>query len=190
MPVGHPITWDDITPEIHADTTRALVFEQRATDEQARDAVTSAAIKLISRRAIPRSVEGLLLITARHELLDARRRRERYRRMVDDQYLGSDPQASIESIAVAPESADPVTQIAESESEVHSLGALHRALKRISPGMREILTTHYLEETPLTAMEASGMLAPGTAKHRVANARKSLRRALLGPGSKAGRSLE
>ena len=175
-----PIGWSDLGEAIQRRTAKALARERHISDELAADVVCSAAMRLISRKVIPRNVESLLLTTARNVLTDERRRQARERQHYSVAYsLDSPDQPAVAEPRTSYQS-EPVNRVAAAEHLGRQLQKLWGSLKDLSERDRLILSAFLFEERGPMAIDGLLGMAPGTAKDRIFHARERLRGVLSG----------
>lgn len=178
-----PVTWKDFGPKEQEQAAGIVRLRTHVRQDQADDAVSAAAARLIERRETARNPQALLVKTAVNFVFSAQRRQ---RPLTEQELRQSEygTNATLESFVAE----EPITDEEDNDSQARRTQRLDAALAHVSAADRELLTGVYLDGRKPDAIDKEIGANPGTTKHRLDRARKRMRRVLgITSGPKRGR---
>lgn len=157
---------------------------------EAEDLVVDAMLRLVRLRAVPHKSARALLVATAANILSSAREPKAYEplRMLPFGHRVEAGFSIAEEQDLAHFEPDPAIAFAEEDEKAVRSRELQTAIERLPPMDRSLLTAHYLEGRPLTAIDEARGDSPGTAKVRLYRARERLKRLVTENEKKSGPS--
>jgi RNA polymerase sigma-70 factor (ECF subfamily) len=178
------LEWSDFTREVRQAAIASTMRIGGLSHEEAEEVVCSAIAKLMQRRPLTRSPQGLLIVASRNMLVTQRQvmaSRPALVALVKD--LDDAGAAAAEPID---EKSDPVSELMTAEEISSRTMQLRVGLERLAPADRAILSAYYVEGKSLRDMDEERGDRIGAAKVRLHRARERLRKFANGAPKEAG----